>query len=416
MIKKLLLCVVLLTLSAGFVWADNLQLAEGTKFIEPVLESVLLDARDEILYPSPGGRQEDTIIIDDGTLQWWCTNGSAGWKEAVKLTPTGPCTLIAVLYIPHTASALLNWGVWDDNGSGGIPGTKVASGSLTPTLDAFYRVNLPTPVYFADGSFYAGWEDIATPFMAMGGDTQLNGFNWWYNGSSWVLDSYFACDMMIRGIVHYGGGAAPDIECAPNPLTVDMGTGGRDTTVSFYCKNVGAAQLDVTNITRTASWIDTIIPTTFSVPAAGSVQVMITIDTTQVLRDETYEDTLLITSNDPDENPYGEVVILIVPGVEEKPELETTPLTSFVRCCPNPTSNTASIRFAIPHKANISIDVYDVSGKKVSTVVNGEFESGVHNIFWNRKTEKGIRVPQGIYFIRLKSEGIKANTKLIVID
>ncbi len=105
-----------------------------------------------------------------------------------------------------------------------------------------------------------------------------------------------------------------------------------------------------------------------------------------------------------------------IPGVEEEPVITITPATPSVKCHPNPTRNTTSIRFTLSDMADISIDVHDVSGRRVTTLANGEYESGVHNISWNRKDEKGVRVPQGIYFIRLKSEGIKANTKLIVID
>ena len=413
MVKKLLLCLVLLTLFTSALWANGKQAVKKEKSVVHSLEEMLeLKENQAILHLEPlDGRAPDTLIYDDGSTTSGYSWG-VGYKMAMRMSPTSPCQILGGIFYGWSVAGTPTFNAEIFDWSGSAPTGQLGSSVAVPTStsSAWRYADFSSQSINVTGDFIMSFSMLDDQTV-IGFDAIDCGRAWDYTGSwgSWN-ETYF-----IRAVVEYGGGD-PDIECAPNPLTVDMGTGGRDTTVNFYCKNVGAGPLDVTNITRTAPWIDTIIPTIFSVPAAGSVQVMVTIDTSTVQRDETYHDTLLITSNDPDENPYGEVVILIVPGVEEKPELETTPLTSFVKCHPNPTSNTASIRFSIPHKADISINVYDVSGKKISTVANGEFESGVHNISWNRKDEKGIRVPQGVYFIQLKSEGIKTQGKIILLD
>ena len=415
MIKKMLLCLILLTLFTSALWANGKQAVKKEKFVVHSLEEMLeLKENQEILYPEPlDGRLIDTLIYDTG----YTTSGyawAAGYKMTMRMSPASPCQVLGGIFYgwavqgsgtPTFNAEIFGW-------TGTAPGSQLGSPVPVQTSEAamWRYADFSSQSINVTGDFIMSFSMLDNQTV-IGKEAIDTDRAWDYTGS-WAPwdETYF-----IRAVVEYGGGE-PDIDCFPNPLTVDMGTDSRDTTVSFYCKNVGGDDLGVTNIVRSAAWIDSIYPTSFVLLPGESLAVMLDIDTTQVQRDESHEDTIWITSNDPDENPYGEVVILIVPGVEEKPELETTPLTSFVRCCPNPTSNTASIRFAIPHKADISIDVYDVSGKKVSTVANGEFESGVHNISWNRKTEKGVRVPQGIYFIRLKSEGIKANTKLILID
>ncbi|MCK4395329.1 S8 family peptidase [candidate division WOR-3 bacterium] len=105
-----------------------------------------------------------------------------------------------------------------------------------------------------------------------------------------------------------------------------------------------------------------------------------------------------------------------VAGVEEEPDIKTVPVACSIGCYPNPSRNVTTVRFTLPRKGEISIDVYDVSGKRVSTVTRGKFQSGIHNIVWQRKNEKGVRVPQGIYFILLKSEGMETQGKLILFD
>lgn len=103
-------------------------------------------------------------------------------------------------------------------------------------------------------------------------------------------------------------------------------------------------------------------------------------------------------------------------GIEEEPSKKVIPGQYSVRCYPNPARGAASIRFTLTQKAEISIDVYDVSGRKVSTIANGKFESGKHDILWNRKNEKGVRIPQGVYFVRLRAGQVEAHEKLILIN
>ncbi|MCK4575642.1 S8 family peptidase, partial [candidate division WOR-3 bacterium] len=192
--------------------------------------------------------------------------------------------------------------------------------------------------------------------------------------------------------------------------------GGSATSGTFYCKNVGDANLDVTNIVKSASWITSVSPTAFTVVPNDSQGVTVNIDESG-LPGGTYHDTLWISSNDPDEDPYAEVVILSIgTGIEEEPAVKIVPAAYTIKCYPNPARNAASVRFSLPRKGHISLDVYDVTGRNVSTIVNGEFNSGTHSIVWNRKDNKGVKVPQGIYFIRLKAEGMEAQGKLILLN
>ena len=423
MFKKLLLCIVVLALFTSILWADNLKLGTNEVLLEPSSKPVIVRTLNGDLS-NPFGRVLDTLYYDDGTGVWGYQGTSNALWYAVRFTPPQPCTVKAELFKIWRisgANQICTLFVWND-----------AAGTPTLPMDGPVVVTAQAHPTWSRGDFTGNYTDsddfwlgIWLPWWSPGDSSriladnpcnyptrQAIGLRTGPTSWNWTVSPGLKGDLMIRAIVALAG-QAPDIECSPNPLVVDLSS--RDILANFYCKNVGSAQLDVTNILKSAAWIDSIYPTVFSVPAAGSIQVTVDIDTTQVLRD-IYEDTLWVESNDPDENPYGEVVILIVPGIEEEPVISETPATPSVKCHPNPTRNTTSIRFTLSDMADISIDVHDVSGRRVTTLANGEYESGVHNISWNRKDEKGVRVPQGIYFIRLKSEGIKANAKLIVID
>jgi len=201
-----------------------------------------------------------------------------------------------------------------------------------------------------------------------------------------------------------------------NALDAVNAVGGASVAGDFYCKNLGTATLSVTNIVKSAAWITSVSPTSFTVAVGDSQGVSVIIDTTS-LSPGTYYDTLWIASNDPDENPYPEVVILYhVTGVKENPIVKIVPLRASLRCNPNPARNSTSVSFIIPQKTNLSLALYDVSGRKVSSIAKGKFNAGSHNVSWNRKDTRGWKVPQGIYFIRLEAKGMETQGKLILID
>jgi len=87
----------------------------------------------------------------------------------------------------------------------------------------------------------------------------------------------------------------------------------------------------------------------------------------------------------------------------------------FFGAKPNPTGGITRISFAIPEPTYVELKIYDATGRIVSTPFRGKLPKGVHNIRWNGLDSKGIRVPQGVYFYRLKAGEYKATGKLILI-
>ncbi len=65
---------------------------------------------------------------------------------------------------------------------------------------------------------------------------------------------------------------------------------------------------------------------------------------------------------------------------------------------PNPFNSSTTIEFEITAAGFVSLSVYDVLGRKVSTLVEGALEPGVH-----RRTFDGNALASGIYFYRLEA-------------
>ncbi len=78
------------------------------------------------------------------------------------------------------------------------------------------------------------------------------------------------------------------------------------------------------------------------------------------------------------------------------------------------TLNPFDIRYAIPEKGNVRIDVYNALGQRVKTLVDGIVNPGVYTLRWDTRTDNDIMVGNGIYFYRLSASG-KSLTKKIVL-
>ena len=68
---------------------------------------------------------------------------------------------------------------------------------------------------------------------------------------------------------------------------------------------------------------------------------------------------------------------------------------------PNPFNPTTRLKFDVPKQAEISIEIYNMLGQKIRTLVNNEvYQPGVYdNIIWNAQDDRGNQVANGIYYM-----------------
>lgn len=70
---------------------------------------------------------------------------------------------------------------------------------------------------------------------------------------------------------------------------------------------------------------------------------------------------------------------------------------------PNPFSPSTSVRFVIPARAHVDLAVYDVAGRLVRRLVDGELDGGEHAVAWDGRDAAGADVASGVYFCRLNA-------------
>ena len=83
---------------------------------------------------------------------------------------------------------------------------------------------------------------------------------------------------------------------------------------------------------------------------------------------------------------------------------------------PNPFNPSTQISFDVPEGSElIRLNIYNILGKKVSTLLNNVMSPGKHKIEWNAKDNEGNPVASGIYFYELSSSSFTARKKMLLI-
>jgi hypothetical protein len=71
---------------------------------------------------------------------------------------------------------------------------------------------------------------------------------------------------------------------------------------------------------------------------------------------------------------------------------------------PNPSSGTSVLRFSLARPGSARLDLLDVAGRRVRTLVNGPLAAGRHEAAWDGRDERGAWAPAGVYWARFESQ------------
>jgi hypothetical protein len=82
---------------------------------------------------------------------------------------------------------------------------------------------------------------------------------------------------------------------------------------------------------------------------------------------------------------------------------------------PNPFNTYTTITYQIERKGDVSLNIYDILGRKVIELINRPQETGYRRINWDGRNNQGKEVASGIYFCVLKSGGATDIRKMLLI-
>ncbi len=82
---------------------------------------------------------------------------------------------------------------------------------------------------------------------------------------------------------------------------------------------------------------------------------------------------------------------------------------------PNPFNSSTSFKYQIPKTTYVLIEVFNILGKKVKTLIDERKDAGYYTVYWDGVDENGEYVVSGIYFYIISTEKFHATQKMIVV-
>ena len=90
-------------------------------------------------------------------------------------------------------------------------------------------------------------------------------------------------------------------------------------------------------------------------------------------------------------------------------------ITRLLSNYPNPFNPETVIRFALASDAFVSIEIYNIRGQRVRSLVAEERRAGEYNVMWNGRDDNGNSVAAGIYFYRMRAGEYQSIRRMLMI-
>jgi hypothetical protein len=112
--------------------------------------------------------------------------------------------------------------------------------------------------------------------------------------------------------------------------------------------------------------------------------------------------------------PISRYVYEYTESVENDDQATPSLINSF-SLYPNPCNQQASVNFGITKANNVKIDVYNLKGQKVRSLLNGFSDLGKHKVSWDGKDDQGSNLSSGIYLLQLTSGNDVRSIKAVLV-
>jgi len=83
---------------------------------------------------------------------------------------------------------------------------------------------------------------------------------------------------------------------------------------------------------------------------------------------------------------------------------------SLDRAYPNPFNPTTTLSFAIPVDSKVTLSIYNLQGREVVSLINGNMDAGYHSLIWNANA-----YASGVYFVKMVAGDFVNTQKLMLI-
>ena len=96
-------------------------------------------------------------------------------------------------------------------------------------------------------------------------------------------------------------------------------------------------------------------------------------------------------------------------------ELDVCHINSLAQNYPNPFNPSTTIRYSVKENAHVSLKIYNVAGRLVRTLVDGDKAAGAYREAWKGRNNAGVPVSSGVYFYKLVSKNFSMTRKMVLL-
>ncbi|MBE0565671.1 MAG: S8 family serine peptidase [Krumholzibacteria bacterium] len=160
-------------------------------------------------------------------------------------------------------------------------------------------------------------------------------------------------------------------------------------------------------------WLSAAAADSLVQPGQGT-ELTLTFDASE-LPEGVYEGHVLMATSDP-ANPSVVVPLTLTVSATSAVGTEVPERFALAGAVPNPFNPSTRITYAVPAGgADVSLRIYDVSGRLVKELVGGHRPAGYHQVAWQGEDGAGRRVASGLYFYRLEAGGFSQTRKVMLL-
>lgn len=107
---------------------------------------------------------------------------------------------------------------------------------------------------------------------------------------------------------------------------------------------------------------------------------------------------------------------MVTGGDPDKPTEVLPKVYDIAQNAPNPFNPTTRIRYQVPRPGgDVRIEIYNVRGQVVKTLVRGAKAPGYYTVFWHGRDNRGEPVATGVYFLRMMADQYVQTRKLVLL-
>jgi hypothetical protein len=256
------------------------------------------------------------------------------------------------------------------------------------------------------GGMYNDW-----PFYKRLGNSKTFGraFIKWFNISHGIYAS--AAPRWWYGMVMIGDPVLmPNADYFPPAIPEDLVAANGLTSVDLTWSANTEPDLDGYSIYRDVEGMVPQYLASVSAPSTSYQDLAVGNDTTYI-----YWITSVDTLNN--ESDYSAPDSCTYSDVGAVADGRFVPLERFVKNKPNPFNQATVISFSLAEEGRVALAIYDVSGRRVRTLVDGSLGRGVHRAVWDGRDDRGRRTGMGIYLCCLEeADGSRLTRKIMLLE